>query len=128
MAAIAILDGEAEELTRLCIEKAKEGDMTGIRSVMERLVSPRRERPVEISLPKIAGASDLIAAAAALTDAVAGGDITPNEASALSNLVGNMAKAIETFELSERLARLEEQIVKGSAPEAQKGNANDPPR
>jgi len=31
-------------------------------------------------------------------------------ASALSNLVGNTAKAIETFELSERLARLEEQI------------------
>jgi hypothetical protein len=51
---------------------------------------------VEISLPKIAAASDLIAAAAALTDAVAGGDITPNEASALSNLVGNTAKAIET--------------------------------
>ena len=72
---------------------------------------------MEISLPKIAAASDLIAAAAALTDAVAGGDITSNEASALSNLVGNTAKAIETFELSERLARLEEQMaVKGSAP------------
>jgi hypothetical protein len=35
----------------------------------------------------------------------------------LSNLVGNTAKAIETFELSERLARIEEQIsAKGSAP------------
>jgi hypothetical protein len=41
---------------------------------------------------------------------LARGDITPNEASALSNLVANTAKAIETFELSERLARLEEQI------------------
>jgi hypothetical protein len=46
---------------------------------------------------------------------VAGGEITPNEARSLSNLIGNTAKAIETFELSERLARLEEQIsAKGS--------------
>ena len=38
-------------------------------------------------------------------------------ASALSNLVGNTAKAIETFELSERLGRLEEQMAaKGSNP------------
>jgi hypothetical protein len=88
-----------------------------LRICIERILPARRDRPIEISLPKIAAASDLIAAAAALADAVAGGDITPNEASALSNLVGNTAKAIETFGLSERLARLEEQIsAKGSAP------------
>ena len=87
----------------------------------------RRDRPIEISLPKIAAASDLVAAAAALTDAVAGGDITPNEASALSNLVGNTAKAIETFELSERLARLEEQVaVKGMAAVLAGGAASGP--
>jgi hypothetical protein len=88
-----------------------------LRLAMERLVSPVRERPVSVAMPSIKAASDLIAAAAALSDAVAGGDITPNEASSLSNLVGNTAKAIETFELSERPARLEEQIsAKGSAP------------
>jgi hypothetical protein len=62
-------------------------------------------------------ASDLIAAAAALTSAVGDGEITPGEAASLSQLVANTAKAVETFELAERLAKLEEQMAaKGSAP------------
>ena len=106
-----------QTISRRAVELALAGDLTAIRLVLERLVSPARDRPIKIELPSIKAAGDLIAAASALTDAVAGGDITPNEASALSNLVGNTAKAIETFELSERLARLEEQMAgKGSNP------------
>jgi hypothetical protein len=90
----------------LRVARCAGGDPQALRIWIERILPARRNRPIEISLPKIADASDLIAAAAALTDAVARGDITPNEASALSNLVGNTAKAIETFELSERLAPL----------------------
>jgi hypothetical protein len=41
----------------------------------------------------------LIAAAAALTDAVAQGEVTASEAALLSTLVGNVAKAVGTFEL-----------------------------
>jgi hypothetical protein len=56
-------------------------------------------------------------AASALTDAVAAGDITPGEAASLSMLVGNVAKAVETVELSERLAKFEEQMAaKGGTP------------
>jgi hypothetical protein len=55
-------------------------------------------------MPKISTASDLIAAAAALTDAVSQGEITPGEAASLSTLVGNTAKAVEIFELADRLA------------------------
>src|SRR5271168_1880776 len=43
-AAEALLDGEADELTRLCIEKAKGGDMTALRLVMERIIPPRKDR------------------------------------------------------------------------------------
>jgi hypothetical protein len=112
----ALLDGQAEALMQQAVSMALGGDPQALRICIERILPARRDRPIEISLPKIAAASDLIAAAAALTDAVAVGDITPNEASALSNLVGNTAKAIETFELSERLARLEEQMsAKGGA-------------
>jgi Family of unknown function (DUF5681) len=113
----ALLDGQAEALVQQAVSMALDGDPQALRICIERILPARRDRPVEISLPKINAASDLIAAAAALTDAVAGGEITPNEASALSNLVGNTAKAIETFELSERLARLEEKMAaKGSNP------------
>jgi hypothetical protein len=68
-------------------------------------------------MPKIKSADDLIAAAAALTDATAAGNITPSEAASLSTLVGNVAKAIETVEIVARLTRLEEQLaVKGITP------------
>jgi len=68
-------------------------------------------------MPSIKSASDLIMAAAALTDATAAGDITPNEAASLSTLVGNVAKAIETVEIVARLERIEEQLgTKGMSP------------
>ena len=116
-AAEALLDGEAEELTRLCIDKARGGDMTALRLVMERILPPRKDRPVEVDMPRITAASDLIAAAAALTQAVASGDITPGEAADLSRLVESTAKAIEVNELAERLAKLEQAI------EAKGGNS-----
>jgi hypothetical protein len=104
----ALLEGEADIITRKAIELAKAGDLIAIRICMDRLLPPRRERPMNVALPKISAASDLIAATATLTDAVAQGEVTPGEAASLSMLVGNVAKAVETFELAERLANEEQ--------------------
>jgi hypothetical protein len=118
-AVLAMMEGEAEAITRKAIDLALAlaGDAVAMRLVMERLVSPVRERPVNLAMPKINAASDLIAAAAALTEAAASGEITPGEAASLSVLVGNVAKAVETVEIVARLAKLEEQLAaKGSNP------------
>jgi hypothetical protein len=113
----ALIDGSGELLVKKCVEMALGGDAAAMRLVMERLCPPRRERPVSLAMPKINAASDLIGAAAALTDATAAGDITPGEAASLSALVGNVAKAIETVEIVARLERLEEQFgTKGLTP------------
>ena len=45
---------------------------------------------------------------AAITNAVAAGDLTPGEAADLSQLVANYAKALEVVDLAERVSRLEE--------------------
>jgi hypothetical protein len=82
-----------------------------MRIVMDRLCPPRRERSVSLEMPSIKSAVDLIEAGAALTDATAAGDITPDEAASLSTLVGNVAKAIETVEIVARLTKLEEQLA-----------------
>jgi hypothetical protein len=84
---IAIGSSSAAHPARSCASPAALAATRKHSHLEERILPARRNRPIEISLPKIADASDLIAAAAALTDAVARGDITPNEASALSNLV-----------------------------------------
>ena len=79
--------------------------------VLDRLVAPRRDRPVEIALPKIVAASDLVAAASAIVEAIAEGAVTPSEAAALSTAVSGVAKAVETYELADRLAKLEAQLA-----------------
>ena len=112
-----LIDGSGELLVKKCVAMALDGDGAAMRLVMDRLCPPRRERPVSVAMPKINAASDLIAAASALTDAVAQGEITPGEAASLSMLVGNVAKAVETFELAARMAKLEKQLAaKGSTP------------
>jgi hypothetical protein len=113
----AMIDGKANEIVEKAIAMAASGDPTALRIIMDRLCPPRRERTVEITLPSIKSAEDLIAAAAAITDATAAGDITPSEAASMTTLVGNVAKAIETVEIVARLERLEAHLgSKGSAP------------
>ena len=72
----ALIDGSGELLVKKCVEMALGGDAAAMRLVMERLCPPRRERPVCLAMPNINAASDLIGAAAALTDAVAEGEVT----------------------------------------------------
>ena len=90
----ALLDGQVAELTQKAVEMAMAGDASVMRAMLDRLIAPRKERPVSLAMPKINSASDLIAAAAALTSAVGAGEITPGEAASLSTLVGNTAKAV----------------------------------
>jgi hypothetical protein len=107
LAVEALLDGEAEGLTRKAIELAKAGDMTALRLCMDRIAPARKDRPVAFSLPKLTTPGDAVAAAAAITEAVAAGDLTPSEAAELAKLVDAYARAIEVHDLNERVARLE---------------------
>jgi hypothetical protein len=52
-------------------------------------------------------AKDLIEATAALTQAVATGEITPGEAADLAKLVESTARAIEVSDIAERLQAVE---------------------
>jgi hypothetical protein len=71
----ALLDGEAEALTRKAIERAKEGDSVALRLCLERILPPRKDRPVSFSLPKIESAADAGKASTAILTAVATGDV-----------------------------------------------------
>ena len=87
VAAEALLDGEAETLTRKAIDLANAGDTTALRLCIERILPARKDRPVSISLPPIASPADAVTVLAAITTAVSDGDITPMEASELSKVV-----------------------------------------
>jgi hypothetical protein len=105
----ALLDGEAEGLTRKAVELALAGDTVALRLCLERLMPPRKDRPVALALPSLDGTADLPTITAALLTAVAAGELTPGEAGEFAKLVETHRRAIETADIERRLATLEAQ-------------------
>ncbi|MEO1104986.1 MAG: hypothetical protein AAFW98_14870 [Pseudomonadota bacterium] len=103
-----LLDGRAEELTEKAVELALDGDTTALRLCLERVAPARKDAPVSVDLPAIKGGADLLAASAAVVEAAANGDISPSEARAIGDLIQGHARVVETHEILERIARLEE--------------------
>jgi hypothetical protein len=106
----SLLDGEAEALTRKAIEMAKDGDMQALRLCLDRILPPRKDRPVSIEMPPIESAADAKTASAALLAAVAAGSLTPSEAAEIAKLVDAYVKAIEMSEVLARLEKLEQRL------------------
>ena len=109
MAVQALLDGEADALTRKCMDLAKEGDTTALRLCMERIAPATKLRPVQVDLPAIETADDVLKAQGATIEAMASGQITPDEAATIAGVLDAKRKAIETVQLEERVAKLEQQ-------------------
>jgi hypothetical protein len=87
VAAEALLVGEAEALTRKAIELAKAGDTTALRLCLERVVPPRKDRPISLELPVINSADDANRAMRVVLAAVGEGRITLSEATNLAALI-----------------------------------------
>lgn len=106
-AALALLDGEAEALTRQAVTMALGGDATALRLCLERIAPPRKDAPVTFPLPPMQSAADAAKAAGALLEAVAEGELTPTEGAHIMALVETYRRTLETTELEARLAALE---------------------
>ena len=104
----ALLDGEHDVLTRKAIDLAKRGDIAALRLCLERLLPPRKDRPVAFEFPQIDSVEDAPKAMAAIAAAVADGSLTPMEAAELSKVVHGYTRAVETTDLAARLVRLEQ--------------------
>jgi hypothetical protein len=108
LAAAALLAGESEALTRKAVELALVGDPTSMRRCLERILPPCGERTVKFELPSIESAADIAQAMKAVTSALAGGEITPGEASTIAAVVDTFVRAIETSDFDRRLQELED--------------------
>jgi hypothetical protein len=107
VAALELLDGEAEALSRKAVELALEGDTTALRLCLERIAPPRRDTPVSLSLPELKNAGDALSAINAIVQAVANGELTPTEGSGLADLIEKYRRTAEIEDLEQRIARLE---------------------
>lgn len=58
LAAMALLDGEAESSSRKAIELALDGNTTALWLCLERIAPPRKDAPVTFDLPPMHSAAD----------------------------------------------------------------------
>lgn len=106
-AALALLEGQAEALTRQAVNMALSGDATALRLCLERIAPPRKDAPVAFALPPMQSAAGAVKAAGAILDAVAAGDLTPTEGAQIMGLVETFRRTLETSELEARITALE---------------------
>jgi Family of unknown function (DUF5681) len=107
MAVEALLDGEAKAIARKAVEKALEGDLAALRLCLERVLPPRRDRPVVFDLPKIEGATDALNASSAVLKACAAGTLSPGEAVEIMGLISTHVRVLEMTDIEARLIALE---------------------
>jgi hypothetical protein len=109
LAVQALLDGEAENLTRKAIELAIGGDGQALKLCLERIIPAKKDALVTFRLPAIKSADDVIRVQAGILRAVSQGEMTPMEASRISAVVGELREAYVTKELESRISMLETQ-------------------
>jgi translation elongation factor EF-Tu-like GTPase len=106
----SLLEGEAEQLTRKAIELALAGDITALRLCLERLLPPRRDRPVHLVLPPVENVKKISLTMAKVTAAISEGKITPTEGEALSNILTAHKDVLVAEDLERRVKDLERRM------------------
>ena len=107
MACQELLDGDAEALTRKAIELAKGGDIQALRICLDRLLPPRKDRPLVMDVPDIQDIGGLADASAVVLRSVVAGEITPSEGQALSSILESRRKVIELTDIERRVEEIE---------------------
>jgi hypothetical protein len=98
----ALIDRQSEALTQTLIQMALERDPVAMKLSMERILPPRKDRPVSFQLRPIDSAHDAAHAQSDVAAAVSAGEITPADAAEISKVLANAAKAYEIAEMAER--------------------------
>lgn len=87
---------------------AKTGNVLALRLCLERLIPPRKDRPISLKLPKLEGVADIPMVLEAVLKAVAQGEITPGEGQAVAAMLEAYRKGVELGDFEIRLTALEE--------------------
>jgi hypothetical protein len=106
----SLLEGQGEELTRKAIEMALAGDITAMRLCLDRLIPPRKDRPIHLGLASIETAQQISLAMTKVAAAIGEGEITPTEGETLANILVTQKSIVETADLERRIDELERRI------------------
>jgi hypothetical protein len=105
-----LAEDEAEAIQKQVIEAAKTGDLKAAELILARIWPLRRGRPVRLDLPPVRTPAEVSDGMAAVVEAMAAGEVTPEEAATISGVLEVRRKALETQELADRVDRPEQDM------------------
>jgi len=106
-----------ESTIRMVKSKADDDKSLRAAAILLSHTWPRhRGRTVDIDLPPVETAADVVQAHAAVVAAMAAQQITPEEARAITDVLESQRRALETHDHDKRLQALEQKKAEGSKP------------
>jgi Family of unknown function (DUF5681) len=112
LAAISLLEGEAEMLTQRAIDAARNGDMSALKLVLDRIIPPRRRPVVQIDLERLDDLQDAVQAHRQIIQAALDGGLSLDEAERLSKLIIRHLRAADIAENEWRAQRYLNALLK----------------
>jgi hypothetical protein len=97
-----------ENTIRMVKDKAdNQGSLRAANILLARAWPRNHGRPVLLGLPSVEAAGGIVQAHARLVALMSEGEVTPEQASAISNVLDNQRKALETYDHEQRIQELE---------------------
>ena len=102
-----MIEREAEALTTKALELAKDGHERLLVACLDRLAPVRRSRRIQLDLPSVETAGNILKAQGVVIGAVARGELDTDEAKAMADILETKRRALETVEFDKRITTLE---------------------
>ena len=102
-----LLGDDIEAVTNAVLKRALKGDMLAARIILDRLAPPRKDSPVKVDLPDLHNAQSVTEALAKIAQAMAEGELTPEEAQRTGAVVEAVRQSLDMAQLEARIENLE---------------------
>lgn len=107
-----LIDENCKDIIESVIESAVNGDMTAARILVDRLIPPRRDKPINIELPEIKNSNDVVTALGIVIKKIGEGDLTLTEGQSLAAILTTKLETITIADFEKRLKEIEGGIKK----------------
>jgi len=104
-------DGHAADIMHTAIEKARRGDPTCIKILLDRLLPKAHDRPIQLELPELNNVSDAKKALESVLASVSTGDISPSEGQAVSHLIEDYCRISQYEKIESRMNEIEKALL-----------------
>ena len=92
------------------------GDLTALRLCLDRLIPPRKDRPIRLVLPPIESVQQISVAMARVSAAIADSEITPTDGQMMATILAAHKDVLVTADLERRMDEFERRLPKNWPP------------